>query len=135
MLQCQLRGTRYDEVVNLRTIFAALAAVPLIACADRPGGGPVDVCADHTAGWKISSDAPANQSELLALPSGGRPVREQLATSIPLKEIWLSDGSDRLLVCRYEAQVEVCPVALSVEFTRTSGGWSAGPVESRLCRE
>jgi len=39
------------------------------------------------------------------------------------------------MVCRYEEHVNVCPVAMTAEFTRTSNGWSAGPVESRLCRE
>lgn len=120
--------------MNFRTLPVALAALAMAACvSDRPGA--VDVCADHAAGWKVSPDAPANQSELLALPSGGQPVSAQLGAALPLTQVWFSDGPDRLMVCRYEPRVEVCPVAISVEFTRASGAWSAGPVESRLCRE
>ena len=119
--------------MSLRNILAALPALALIACASNPAD-TVDPCADRAAGWKLSSEAPANAAQLLALESGGQPVSEQLRASIPLREIWLSQGSDRLMVCRYEAQANVCPVALTAEFTRTPNGWSAGPVESRLCR-
>ncbi len=39
------------------------------------------------------------------------------------------------MICRYEEGANVCPVALTVEFTRASNVWSAGPVQSRLCAE
>jgi len=113
---------------------AALAVIALTACVSR-SPDTTDPCADPAAGWKVSPEVPANAADLLALPSGGQPVSEQLHSAIPLTEIWLSEGSDRLMVCRYEEHVNVCPVAMTAEFTRTSKGWSAGPVESRLCRE
>ena len=62
-------------------------------------------------------------------------MREQLVVGVPLKEAWFTDGPNRLMVCRYEVGAEVCPVALTVEFTRVSTAWSAGSVESRLCAE
>lgn len=124
--------------MNLRTGLAALAAalatMALTACASNSleTTGP---CADPAAGWKPVAEEPENADELLALQSGGQPVGEQLRSSIPLTEAWFSEGTDRLLVCRYEAHANECPVALTAEFTRTPKGWSAGPVESRLCRE
>jgi hypothetical protein len=81
----------------------------------------------------VSPTAPANSAELLSLDSGGQAVRDRLVSGIPLQEIWLADGPDRLMVCRYEAGQGVCPLAISVEFNRTSKGWSAGSALSRLC--
>jgi len=120
--------------MNLRTSLAALAALALTACVSQSLDA-TDPCADPAAGWKPSPEAPANAAELLALPSGGQPVGQQLRSAIHLSELWFSQGSARLMVCRYEEHVNVCPVAMTAEFTRTSKGWSAGPVESRLCRE
>ena len=120
--------------MNLRYRLAALAAVALTGCVSHAPDS-IDPCADPAAGWTLSPEAPATAAELLALESGGRPVGEQLRSGIPLTEVWLSQGSDRLMVCRYENHVNVCPVAMTAEFTHTSKGWSAGPVESRLCRE
>jgi hypothetical protein len=121
--------------MNLRnSLAAALAAIALTACASR-SLETTEPCAGPSTGWKVSPEVPANATELLALESGGQPVREQLRSAISLQEVWLSEGPGRLMVCRYEANVNVCPVAMTAEFTRTSKGWSAGPVESRLCRE
>lgn len=120
--------------MRLRFSLAAFAAIALTACVSR-SLDTTDPCADPTAGWKPSPEAPENAAALLALESGGLPVAEQLRSSIPLTEAWFSEGSDRLLVCRYEAHANECPVAMTAEFTHTSKGWSAGPVESRLCRE
>jgi len=119
--------------MGLRDILASLAAISLVACAsDRVG--TIDLCADPASGWEISPEAPAIKPQLLGLESGGQPVREQLRGGVPLTEIWFSEGPDRLMICRYEAEADVCPVAITVEFTRASNGWSAGPVESRICR-
>lgn len=120
--------------MNPRTILAALAAMTVVACVSNDLD-PAFPCADRATGWKVSPEAPANGAELLALDSGGQPVRGQLEAGIPLREIWLSQGPDRLMVCHYEERATVCPVAKTAEFTRKSNGWSAGPVESRLCRE
>lgn len=121
------------RLINLRAALAALAIMALTACASRSldTTGP---CADPSAGWKLSAEEPENAAELLALESGGQPVSERLRSSIPLTEAWFSEGPDRLLVCRYEAHANECPLAMTVEFAHTSKGWAAGPVESRLCR-
>ena len=121
--------------MSVRNYVAALAATSLIACASNQFGGGVNQCNQRGSGWMLSPEAPANNLELLALQSEGRPVREQLVAGIPLREVWFSQGSDRLMVCRYEVGAEVCPVALTVEFTRASNRWSAGPVESRICAQ
>ena len=120
--------------MNLRNSLAALAAIALTACVSN-SLDTTEPCADPAAGWKLSPEAPANAADLLALESGGQPVGGQLRSAIPLTEVWFSEGSDRLMVCRYEEHANVCPVAMTAEFTRRSNGWSAGPVESRLCRE
>jgi hypothetical protein len=118
----------------IRNTLAALAAIALTACVSN-SLDTTDPCADPSAGWKLSAEAPANAAELLALDSGGKPVGEQMRSAIRLSEVWLSEGPNRLMVCRYEEHVNVCPVAMTAEFTRTPKGWSAGSVESRLCRE
>jgi len=120
--------------MNFRISLAALAAIALTACVSR-SLDTTEPCADPAAGWKVSPEAPENAAELLALESEGQPVGDQLRSAIPLTEIWFSEGPDRLLVCRYEARASECPVAMTAEFTRTSHGWAAGSVESRLCRE
>ncbi len=120
--------------IHLRAALAALAVIALTACVSR-SLDTTEPCADPSAGWKLSAQEPENAAELLALQSGGQPVGEQLRSSIPLTEAWFSEGPDRLLVCRYEAHANECPLALTAEFARTPKGWTAGPVESRLCRE
>ncbi len=113
----------------------ALAALLLSACTANRFGNVANQCSDRAAGWGLAAAPPANSLELLALESAGRPVREQLNAGIPLREVWFSQGSDRLMVCRYEAGADVCPVAITADFTLTAHGWSAGPVESRICAE
>src|SRR5581483_2284068 len=106
-----------------RNILATLIVLALSACAsDRPD--TFDPCGARAGGWKLSPEVPANSQELLALDSGGQPVREQLKSAIHLSELWFSDGPDRLMVCRYEAGSDVCPVAVTAEFTRKSNRWS-----------
>lgn len=113
-------------------LLASLAAASLPGCTTV---GHLGECGEREARWNQSPEIPANKLELLALSSGGKPVRDQLAAGVPLQEAWFTDGPNRLMLCRYEAGADVCPVALTVEFTRVSTAWSAGPVQSRICTE
>lgn len=121
--------------MGLRNAVLALAAACSIAACTWNRFDVVNQCSDRAAGWQPAAQTPPNRLELLDLPSGGRPVREQLGGGMPLREVWYSRGSDQLMICRYEEGANVCPVALTVEFTRASNVWSAGPVQSRLCAE
>jgi hypothetical protein len=121
--------------MRLRNNVLALAATSVLAACASNRYDIVNQCSDRGAGWQPLPVTPSNSAELLALNSAGRPVQEQLRGGVPLTETWFSRGTDQLMVCRYEEDANVCPVALSVEFTRASNVWSAGPVQSRLCSE
>jgi hypothetical protein len=117
---------------QLSRIGCALGILLACGCAS-PSRRSDTLCASPGTGWQRSADAPDNDSALLDLKSGGRPIRDQLEAGVALREAWFSRGPDDLMVCRYEASEEVCPVTLVVEFRVTRGVWSAGPVLSNQC--
>jgi hypothetical protein len=118
-----------------RTAIGVLVAVSLAGCTSVGHRfDNLEQCVGR-GGWHRTADAPANRLELLELNSAGAPVRERLSAGVPLREAWFENGSNRLMVCRYEENEQVCPVAITVEFTRASNVWSAGPTQSRTCVE
>jgi hypothetical protein len=121
--------------MTARTAMGVLVAVSLLGCTSVGHRfDNLEQCSGR-GGWRQTPDAPANRSELLELNSAGAPVRERLNVGVPLREAWFESGSNRLMVCRYEENQQVCPVAITVEFTRASNVWSAGPTQSRTCVE
>jgi hypothetical protein len=127
---------RYAIRAACAGVVLALSASAFVACASSPRQFDAgQQCYGRTAGWQRLPDVPSNRAELLNLNSGGTPVTAQLSAGMSLREMWFSRGDNSLMVCRFEDDADVCPVAITVEFARTSSVWSAGPVESRTCSE
>jgi len=117
-------------------LIACAASASLLGCTSVGHRlDDLEQCRGREAHWRPSQEAPANQLQLLELDSGGQPVRERLMAGVVLKEAWFTDGPNRLMLCRFEEGTDVCPVALTVEFTRNSTSWTAGSVQSRVCAE
>jgi hypothetical protein len=120
--------------MTARTAVLAFSAASLLGCTSAAQRfDHLEQCSGQSS-WHQSPAPPANRLELLELDSGGSPVRERLSAGVPLREAWFADGSNRLMVCRYEDYEQVCPIAITVEFTRASNVWSAGSVQSRTCQ-
>jgi hypothetical protein len=122
-----------------RATALTLLALSLTACsveAERSTEPTVyKLCAvDRSAGWQLSSIAPANRSALLELESDGKPVHERLNFSTLLQEAWFAKSPDHIRVCRYLDVEDSCQsLAATVEFTQSANGWSAGPAKEFVC--
>ena len=113
-----------------------LMALSLVGCANfakRPTA--YEHCSvERSDGWQLSNGWPANRSALLELESDGKAIWEQLGSPVTRKEVWFSQSTKHMMICRYQDIADACASAATmVEFTRSAETWSAGQVMEKVC--